>query len=285
MCHALFVIVTDLRTARLSDDANLLARCGVENFDLMTRAPIGHIDFLVLLDDLLRRLQIRSRHHFVASRKADRLPVVLDCETLDRAARGHEQLAVGLERDAAEVIDLDRGERRPALPANVEGYQFIPDRIGKQEQPVVGGEADQFTKRIVDLDPADDLAIRFQARGRDGVNFQGAGNMLAEVAARVIDKHGVGHIIRISLGTDIARQSNAAVPSPDFGAAQLAAIEIDPHQRITRFGRIGAEQDHRLGIVGRPRTAAREEQCGCRRSVIGQPCAGSVGGGPRRSAR
>src|SRR5258708_1733365 len=58
MSHALLVIVAYLRAARLADDANLFARGSVENFHLVTGAPIAHINFPLLLDDLFWRLKI-----------------------------------------------------------------------------------------------------------------------------------------------------------------------------------------------------------------------------------
>src|SRR5258708_24230801 len=111
MSHALLVIVAYLRAARLADDANLFARGSVENFHLVTGAPIGHINFPTLLDDLFGRLQIGGRHNRISSRNAERLPVILNRISLDGAARRNKQFAIRLEGDATQVFNFDRSAR------------------------------------------------------------------------------------------------------------------------------------------------------------------------------
>src|ERR1700682_3703000 len=109
--HALLVIVAYLRATRLADDANLFARGSVENFHLVTGAPVGHINFSVPLDDLFGHLKVGGSHNRISSRNAERLPVILNRISVDGAVRGNKQFAIRLKSDAAKVFHFDRSER------------------------------------------------------------------------------------------------------------------------------------------------------------------------------
>jgi hypothetical protein len=111
--HALLVIVAYLRATHLTEDS-------VENFHLVAGAPIGHINLIVLLNDLFRRLKIRSSPNRIRARDSERLPVILNRVTFDSAVRSNEQFAIRLKGDAAKVSTLmvakgdcwSRGHRR-----------------------------------------------------------------------------------------------------------------------------------------------------------------------------
>jgi hypothetical protein len=74
---------------------------------------------------------------------------------------------------------------------------------------------------------------------------------------------------RIALSPDVAREGDTPVPTADLGSTQFAAIKIDPHECVSRLGRVDAEKDKRLSIFAWPRTAFRKKQGGSQRGMVG----------------
>src|SRR5260370_16583701 len=92
-------------------------------------------------------------------------------------------------------------------------------------------------------------------------------------------------MIRIALRTDVPREGDTAVPPADLGPTQFAAIKIDPHQSVSRLGRIGTEKDNRFAIFGRPRTAFRKKHGRSRHGMSVKPAPPPIRRPPLRAAR
>src|SRR5258706_15783290 len=109
MSHALFVIRANLRASSLANGPSHPSGDCVKNLHLMAITPIGNKNLVLVLDNLLWRLKSGGRHYNLFPRKIERLPVILDSESLDGAISDHQQLAIRLEGDASEFLSLDGG--------------------------------------------------------------------------------------------------------------------------------------------------------------------------------